>query len=90
MDQKANLMSDWSIGKEQKQCVQHEAEQHQITQGSLMSPFLVLFQQRGWQPFQAWCLHIAHTEAPVMKQEKSYKQKADQLKLNFSRVYRPE
>lgn len=73
MGQKADLMSDCSVGKEQKQHVQHETKQHQITQGSMMSPFLVLFQQCGWQPFQACCLHrrLAHMEARVRKQEKS-------------------
>lgn len=72
-ESKSNLMSDCSVGKEQKQPVQHEAEQHQITQGSVMSPFLVLFQQSGWEPFQAHCPHkgLALTEAPVRKQEKS-------------------
>lgn len=73
MEQKANLMSDCSFGKEQRQPVQHETEQHQITQGSMMTPLLVLFQQCGWQPFQARCPHkgLAHTDAPLRKQEKS-------------------
>lgn len=45
MEQKANLMSDCGVGKEQKQPVQHGTEQYQITQWSIMAPFLVLFQQ---------------------------------------------
>lgn len=85
MEQEANLMSDCSVGKEQKQPVQHKTEGHQIAQGSMISPFLFLFQQYGWQPFQVCCLHkrLAHMEAPVRKQEKSKKQKADQLEITF-------